>query len=195
MSASDPEAPFRQTGWPGLRARLFHTFFLIRRPMTLGVRAADPRPRGRIGLPDPPHLCAGLAIAGRRRRDRRDGGSTRSNAKLREECEIALTGPAELRSVHFNRQSSRRDHVLFYLVSDFRVIAPKMPDREIAEAGFFPARPAARQHHAGDTAPAGRGFRGGGGVAVLVSRPAGDERSQSATYAALASRPRLCGAA
>ena len=39
MSASDPEAPFRQTGWPGLRARLFHLFFLIRRPVTLGVRA------------------------------------------------------------------------------------------------------------------------------------------------------------
>ena len=39
MSAGDPEAPFRQTGWPGLRARLFHTYFLIRRPMTLGARA------------------------------------------------------------------------------------------------------------------------------------------------------------
>ena len=58
--------------------------------------------------------------------------------ELREECAIALVGPAELRSVHFNIQSSRRDHVLFYLVSDFRVIMPKMPDREIAEAGFFP---------------------------------------------------------
>jgi hypothetical protein len=43
-----------------------------------------------------------------------------------------------VRSVHFNRHSSRRDHVLFYLVSDFRVRAPKLPDREIAEAGFFP---------------------------------------------------------
>ena len=39
MNASDPEAPFRQTGWPGLRARLFHLYFLIRRPLTLGVRA------------------------------------------------------------------------------------------------------------------------------------------------------------
>ena len=40
--------------------------------------------------------------------------------------------------MHFNTQSSRRDHVLFYLVSDFRVVAAKTPDREIAEAGFFP---------------------------------------------------------
>ena len=34
----DPEKPFRQTGWPGLRGRLFHLYFLLRRPMTLGVR-------------------------------------------------------------------------------------------------------------------------------------------------------------
>ncbi|TIM63810.1 MAG: DNA mismatch repair protein MutT, partial [Mesorhizobium sp.] len=34
----DPEQAFRQTGWPGLRARLFHLYFVLRRPMTLGVR-------------------------------------------------------------------------------------------------------------------------------------------------------------
>ena len=39
MNAADPEMPFRQTGWPGLRAKLFHALFLVRRPMTLGVRA------------------------------------------------------------------------------------------------------------------------------------------------------------
>ena len=61
--------------------------------------------------------------------------------------------------MHFNRQSSRRDHVLFYLVSDFRAIAPKLPDREIAEAGFFPLDQLAGRHDAGDAAAAGRGFR------------------------------------
>ena len=68
-------------------------------------------------------------------------GETAADAlarELAEECEIVLTAPAELRSVHFNRQSSRRDHVLFYLVTDFRVRTPKAPDREIAEARFFP---------------------------------------------------------
>ena len=29
----------RQSGWPGLRRKLFHLLFLFRRPMTLGVRA------------------------------------------------------------------------------------------------------------------------------------------------------------
>ncbi|RUX90899.1 NUDIX domain-containing protein, partial [Mesorhizobium sp. M7D.F.Ca.US.004.01.2.1] len=33
-----PEDAFRQTGWAGLRARLFHLYFVLRRPMTLGVR-------------------------------------------------------------------------------------------------------------------------------------------------------------
>ncbi|RUT78707.1 NUDIX domain-containing protein, partial [Mesorhizobium sp. M7A.T.Ca.US.000.02.1.1] len=35
---TSPEDAVRQTGWPGLRARLFHLYFVLRRPMTLGVR-------------------------------------------------------------------------------------------------------------------------------------------------------------
>jgi ADP-ribose pyrophosphatase YjhB (NUDIX family) len=58
--------------------------------------------------------------------------------EVREECELALTGPAVLRSVHFNRQSSRRDHVLLYVASEFEVLAEKRRDLEIAEARFFP---------------------------------------------------------
>jgi ADP-ribose pyrophosphatase YjhB (NUDIX family) len=136
MSASDPEAPFRQTGWPGLRARLFHTFFLIRRPVTLGVRGLiHDRAAGTVLLIRHTYV-PGWQLPG----GGVEIGETAGEALVRElleECEVALTAPAVLRSVHFNRQSSRRDHVLFYLVSDFRVCAPKLPDREIAEAGFF----------------------------------------------------------
>ena len=32
------EDRFRQTGWPGLRARLFHLYFRLKRPLTFGVR-------------------------------------------------------------------------------------------------------------------------------------------------------------
>src|SRR4051812_836271 len=127
MSAADPEAPFRQTGWPGLRARLFHTFFLIRRPVTLGVRALiHDRAAGTVLLIRHTYV-PGWQLPG-------GGGETgettdRARARgLREECEVTRTAPAALRWVHFNRQSSRRDHVLFYLVSDFRVLAQKLPD-------------------------------------------------------------------
>ena len=58
--------------------------------------------------------------------------------ELREEAEIELSGPPELHGVFFNGGASRRDHVLVFVTRDFRVLAPKGPDREIAEAGFFP---------------------------------------------------------
>jgi ADP-ribose pyrophosphatase YjhB (NUDIX family) len=137
MSASDLEAPFRQTGWPGLRARLFHTLFLIRRPMTLGVRGLILDERQRSVFLIRHTYVPGWQLPG----GGVELGETTAHAlerEIREECAIALGGPAELRSVHFNRQASRRDHVLFYLVSDFTVISEKRPDREIAEAGFFP---------------------------------------------------------
>jgi ADP-ribose pyrophosphatase YjhB (NUDIX family) len=58
--------------------------------------------------------------------------------ELREEACIAIGAPPELVGVFFNNKVSRRDHVLVYLVRDFTVLGPKQPDREIAEAGFFP---------------------------------------------------------
>lgn len=57
--------------------------------------------------------------------------------ELLEEGNIALTGSPVLKSLHFNRRASRRDHVGLYLVEEFNQTAPKLPDREIAEAGFF----------------------------------------------------------
>lgn len=57
--------------------------------------------------------------------------------ELSEEGNIALTAPPVLRSMHFNRRASRRDHVGLYVIENFTQTAPKLPDREIAEAGFF----------------------------------------------------------
>lgn len=137
MSADDQEAPFRQTGWPGLRARLFHTLFLVRRPMTLGVRALiHDRAKGTVFLIRHTYVPGWHLPGGGVERD--ETAVAALEREVREECAIALTAPAELKSVHFNRQSSPRDHVLLYLVGDYQVIAEKRPDREIAEAGFFP---------------------------------------------------------
>ena len=137
MNADDPEAPFRQTGWPGLRAKLFHTLFLIRRPMTLGVRALiHDEANGVVFLIRHTYVPGWQLPGGGVER-----GETTADALAREvmeECAIALNRPAELKSVHFNRQSSPRDHVLFYLISNFKVISARKPDREIAEASFFP---------------------------------------------------------
>jgi ADP-ribose pyrophosphatase YjhB (NUDIX family) len=58
--------------------------------------------------------------------------------ELREEACIAIDEPPVLTGVFFNRRVSRRDHVLVYVIRQFTVLGPKQPDREIAEAGFFP---------------------------------------------------------
>jgi ADP-ribose pyrophosphatase YjhB (NUDIX family) len=137
MSADDPEARFRQAGWPGLRARLFHTFFLIRRPLTLGVRGIiHDRAKNAVFLIRHTyvpgwHLPGGGVEIG-------ETAHAALEREVREECEVALTAPAVLRSVYFNRQSSRRDHVLLYVASEFEVLGEKRPDREIAEGRFFP---------------------------------------------------------
>lgn len=57
--------------------------------------------------------------------------------ELREEGNLELTGEPTLLGILNNRELSRRDHVAFYLVREARQIAPKRPDHEIAEAGFF----------------------------------------------------------
>lgn len=58
--------------------------------------------------------------------------------ELREEACIAMDEPPSLFGVFFNNHVSRRDHVLVYVIRRFTVLQAKQPDREIAEAGFFP---------------------------------------------------------
>lgn len=70
-----------------------------------------------------------------------EAGETMEDAlrrELFEEGNIEMTGAPSLKSMHFNRFASRRDHVGVYLVTEFRQNGPRAADREIAEAGFFP---------------------------------------------------------
>ncbi|MDX8483004.1 NUDIX domain-containing protein [Mesorhizobium sp. VK24D] len=135
--AADPEHAFRQTGWPGLRARLFHFYFLLRRPMTLGARGlVYDRSSNSVFLIRHTYV-PGWQLPG----GGVEVGETLVEAlarELAEEGNIALTAPPVLKSMHFNRRSSRRDHVGLFLIEAFSQTAPKMPDHEIAEAAFFP---------------------------------------------------------
>ena len=130
-------AAHRQTGWAALRSRLFHLYFLLARPMTLGVRGLVYDEAAKAVFLIRHTYVPGWQLPG----GGVETGETMQHAlarELEEEANIVITAPPALRSLHFNRQASRRDHVAMFLVTGFRQSAPKLADREIAEAGFFP---------------------------------------------------------
>jgi len=135
--SEDDEARFRQTGWPGLRARLYHYYFVLRRPMTLGTRGLVHDEVSNSVFLIRHTYVPGWQLPG----GGVEVGETMEEAlerELAEEGNIEFTAPPMLRSLHFNARSSRRDHVAFYLITGFRQTGPRLPDGEIAEAGFFP---------------------------------------------------------
>ncbi len=137
MMEADPEKAFRQTGWPGLRARLFHLYFVLRRPMTLGVRGLIHDVGSNSVFLIRHTYVPGWQFPG----GGVEVGETMAEAltrELAEEGNIVLAGEPVLKSMHFNRRASHRDHVGFYLIERFSQTAPKLPDHEIAESGFFP---------------------------------------------------------
>jgi ADP-ribose pyrophosphatase YjhB (NUDIX family) len=134
--AAPADHRFRQTGWPGLRAKLFHLYFRLKRPVTFGVRGLI-HDAGQNSVFLIRHTYVpGWQLPG----GGVEVGETALEAlqrELFEEGNIELSRTPLLKSIHFNRRASRRDHVAFYLITDYRQTAPKLPDREIAEAGFF----------------------------------------------------------
>lgn len=137
MNAENPGGEPAQTLWPRLRGKLFHFYFRLRRPMTLGVRAVVFDRAGNSVFLIRHTYVPGWQFPG----GGVETGETLVEAlgrELFEEGNIRLTGAPKLVSAHFNRHASRRDHVAVYLAESFAQDAPKAPDREIAESGFFP---------------------------------------------------------
>lgn len=124
------------SGRTRFRVRLFHLYFLLRRAATLGVRViVHERSTGSVFLIRHTyvpgwHLPGGGVETG-------EAAGMALARELEEEGNIRLEDEPRLVSFHYNRTASRRDHVALYLVEAFRQTAPKQPDREIAEAGFF----------------------------------------------------------
>jgi len=119
-----------------LVSRALHTYWRFARGMTLGVRGAVLDGQNRVFLIRHTyvpgwHLPGGGVETGETALEALD-------RELREEACIAMDEPPTLLGVFFNRRASPRDHVLVYVIRRFTVLAEKRPDREIAEAGFFP---------------------------------------------------------
>ncbi|MFV0279326.1 MAG: NUDIX domain-containing protein [Rhodoblastus sp.] len=122
---------------PSLRTRLAESLILraalLWRAMTLGVRAVVVDAQGRIFLVRHTYVAGWYFPGGGVETGESFGVAL--ERELLEEGGISLTGAPELRSLHLNR---RRDHVALYVVRAFSQAAPRQPDHEIAEAGFFP---------------------------------------------------------
>jgi ADP-ribose pyrophosphatase YjhB (NUDIX family) len=118
-----------------LRTRIFHFAHVLMRPMTLGMRCAAFDREGRVFLVRHTYVPGWYLPGGGV-----DAGETVEQAlhrELREEGNLELLEAPDLVGIYFNRRASRRDHVLFYVCRSVRQTAPKAPDREIAESGFF----------------------------------------------------------
>lgn len=115
--------------------RVLHLYWRFSRGMTLGTRAVVIDPQGRVFLirhsyVDGWHFPGGGV----------ETGETIISAltrELREEGNIELTGPPVLHGIFHNTRASRRDHVVLYVVRQFRQTAAPVPNYEIVEHGFF----------------------------------------------------------
>lgn len=119
-----------------LRGRLFHFYFRLKRPMTLGVRAiVHDEKAGTVFLVRHTYVPGWYLPGGGV-----ETGETVHEAlakELREEGNIELAGAATLFGMYFNKEVSRRDHIALFVCPNFRQTKPKEPDREIAQSGFF----------------------------------------------------------
>ncbi len=123
----------------GLRAWLFgralHVYFVLTRSMTLGVRAACFDADGRIFLVRHSYIPGWHMPGGGV--ERHETMEQALEKELREEGNLVISGRPQLFHVYFNNRTSKRDHVVFYRV-EVTQTAPRKPDLEIVESGFFP---------------------------------------------------------
>ena len=115
--------------------RVAHVYWRHTRGMTLGVRALVIDHENRIFLVKHSYVLGWYLPGGGV-----EPGETVIDAlirELREEANIGPTAPPMLRGVFLNERVSPRDHVVLFLVRDFRQIAPPTPGYEIVAHGFF----------------------------------------------------------
>ncbi len=115
--------------------KLYHFYFVLRRPMTLGVRAVIEDEQGRILLVRHTYVKGWYFPGGGV-----ETGQTMLQAlarELEEEVSIEDAGQCELFGIYLNRHVSPRDHVGLYLCRGWGKQGRFKANREIVEIGFF----------------------------------------------------------
>ena len=114
---------------------LFHFYWRLSRPTTLGARGMVIDGQGRVFLVKHSYV-AGWQLPGG---GVETGESTHQALarELTEEGNIRMTAAPRLHGIYFNKRVSRRDHVALFVVRDFVQDAPPQPNHEIIAHGFF----------------------------------------------------------
>ena len=120
---------------PSPLMRAMHLYWRFARPMTLGVRAALIHPERGVFLVRHTyvpgwHLPGGGVEPG-------ESVLEAVHREVREEANILMEDLPVLHGLFFNARASRRDHVALYVSRRFTQTSERIPDREIAESGFF----------------------------------------------------------
>lgn len=129
--------------------RVLHVYWRFARGLTVGVRALVIDGQGRVFLVKHTYVHGWYLPGGGV-----EAGETLLAAlarELREEANIEIAGPPALHGVFFNARDSRRDHVVLFVVRDYRAGVRPKPNSEIVDGGFF--APDALPH---DTTPSTR---------------------------------------
>jgi ADP-ribose pyrophosphatase YjhB (NUDIX family) len=114
--------------------RAIHFYFGLTRSMTMGVRAACFDEAGRLFLVRHSYITGWHMPGGGV--ERHETVEQALEKELREEGNLTMTDRPQLFQVYLNKLVSNRDHIAFYRVGVLQS-APRKPDREIVECGFF----------------------------------------------------------
>lgn len=118
-----------------LISRALHLFFLMRRGLTIGVRAVVRSDDGKFLLVRHTYTPGWHFPGGGVER-----GETAEEALLNElfqETGLEISGKPQFHGVFYNKCISKRDHVLVYLCSVTESVVQKPSSMEIAEIGYF----------------------------------------------------------
>jgi len=117
------------------RTRAMHVVFLLRRPMTLGVRGIVVDAEERVLLVRHSYVPGWHFPGGGV--ERGEDVLTALRRELQEEANVVLAGAPSLHGIFHQSSGAGRDHVVVYVVRAFVQTGPRAPDREIREGRFF----------------------------------------------------------